>query len=123
MKKTFLDRMPGWPNERGWLTIALFIQTAALIALITWKEDLRKDEFFKAIANAIIVTGWIGFAVGQRGDAASREQVGEAIKAVNETAKSIPNAPAIATETDPVKAANSVAGAAADQAHRIAEES
>jgi len=88
----FLDRMPGWPNERGWLTIALFIQTGLLIALITWKEDLRKDEFFKAIANAIIVTGWIGFAVGQRQNSADREQVGEAIRGVHEIAKSIPNA-------------------------------
>lgn len=87
-----LDRMPGWPNERGWLTIALFVQTAAIIALIAWKEDLRKDEFFKAIANAIIVTGWIGFAVGQRQNAQDREQVGQAIDTLKEQAKSIPNA-------------------------------
>ena len=87
-----LDRFPGWPNERGWLTIALFVQTAAIIALITWKEDLRKDEFFKAIANAIVVTGWIGFAVGQRQNAQDREQVGQAIEIAKEQAKSIPNA-------------------------------
>jgi hypothetical protein len=92
MWNRLMDRMPGWPNERGWLTIALFIQTAAIIALITWKEDLRKDEFFKAIANAIIVTGWIGFAVGQRQNAADREQVGKALDTNNELAKSIPNA-------------------------------
>lgn len=85
-----LDRLPGWPNERGWLTIALFIQTACIIALIAWKEDLRKDEFFKAIANAIIVTGWIGFAVGQRQNAADREQVGALTEAVKEQAKSLP---------------------------------
>lgn len=83
---------PGWPNERGWLTIALFVQTAAIVALIAWKEDLRKDEFFKAIANAIVVTGWIGFAVGQRQNAQDREQVGRAIEANRELAKSIPNA-------------------------------
>lgn len=94
MLNRIFDRMPGWPNERGWLTIALFVQTAAIIALITWKEDLRKDEFFKAIANAIIVTGWIGFAVGQRQNAADREQVGKAIDTNNELAKSLPNTPA-----------------------------
>lgn len=84
---------PGWPTERGWLTIALFVQTAAIIALIAWKEDLRKDEFFKAIANAIIVTGWIGFAVGQRQNSQDREQVGKLADALSEQAKSIPNAP------------------------------
>lgn len=81
---------PGWPNERGWLTIALFVQTAALIGLIAWKSDLRSDEFFKAIANAIIVTGWIGFAVGQRQNAQDREQVGRAIETNHELAKSLP---------------------------------
>jgi len=83
---------PGWPNERGWLTIALFVQTGALVALIATVPDLRKDEFFKAIANAIIVTGWIGFAVGQRQNSQDREQVGRAIDTLNEQAKSIPNA-------------------------------
>jgi len=90
---SILDRFPGWPNERGWLTIALFVQTAAIIALITWKEDLRKDEFFKAIANAIVVTGWIGFAVGQRQNAQDRDQVGTALHTLNEQAKSLPNSP------------------------------
>ena len=84
----------GWPNERGWLTIALFVQTAALIALIAWKADLRQDEFFKAIANAIIVTGWIGFAVGQRQNAEDRQQVGRAIDTMHEQAKSLPAAAA-----------------------------
>ena len=93
MTKSFWDRLPGWPNERGWLTIALFTQTAALVALMTWRPELRQDEFFKAISNAIIVTGWIGFAVGQRQNNADREQVGEAIKGVTEMAKSLPNAP------------------------------
>lgn len=83
---------PGWPNERGWLTIALFTQTAALVGLMATIPALRADEFFKAIANAIIVTGWIGFAVGQRQNSQDREQVGRAIETMNEQAKSIPNA-------------------------------
>lgn len=95
---------PGWPNERGWLTIALFIQTAGLIALIAWKADLRQDEFFKAIANAIIVTGWIGFAVGQRQNAQDREQVGRAIDTMHEQAKSLP----VATGSDTIREGDSV---------------
>lgn len=84
---------PGWPNERGWLTIALFVQTGSLVGLMTAFPELRADEFFKAIANAIIVTGWIGFAVGQRQNSQDREQVGRALDTLNEQAKSIPNAP------------------------------
>lgn len=94
---------PGWPTERGWLTIALFVQTAAIIALIAWIPELRKDEFFKAIANAIIVTGWIGFAVGQRQNSEDRKQVGAAIETMREQARSIPNA----DEPLPVTVANS----------------
>lgn len=91
MFKGIADRMPGWPNERGWLTIALFIQTAGIIGLLVGFPDLRRDEFFKAIANAIVITGWIGFAVGQRQNAQDREQVGRLVETVNEQAKSIPN--------------------------------
>jgi hypothetical protein len=65
---------------------------------MAWKPELRGDEFFKAISNAIIVTGWIGFAVGQRQNAQDREQVGRAIDTMHEQAKSIPNA----TETPDV---------------------
>lgn len=107
---------PGWPSERGWLTIALFVQTAGLVALMAWKSDLRSDEFFKAIANAIIVTGWIGFAVGQRQSTQDREQVSRAIDTLHEQAKSLPLAPTATTAT---KAANEVADAAADKADEI----
>lgn len=84
---------PGWPSERGWYAIALFAQTLVILAMITWKDDLREDEFFKSIATAIIVTGWIGFAVGMRDNSKDREQVGKAVEAVHEMAKSVPSAP------------------------------
>ncbi len=83
-------RGPGWPSERGWYAIALFVQTAAILALIAWQRDLRSDEFFKSIATAIVVTGWIGFAVGMRGNAEERKQTSEAIAAAHEMAKSLP---------------------------------
>lgn len=84
---------PGWPSERGWYAIALFAQTAAILAIITWgAKELRTDEFFKSLATAIVVTGWIGFAVGMRGNAEEREQTSAAIGAVHEMAKSLPNA-------------------------------
>lgn len=82
---------PGWPTERGWYAIALFVQTAAILAMIATVPALRADEFFKSIATAIVVTGWIGFAVGMRGNAEERRQTSEAIGAVHEMAKSLPN--------------------------------
>lgn len=82
---------PGWPSERGWYAIALFVQTDALLAMIAVIPVLRSDEFFKSLATAIVVTGWIGFAVGMRGNAEERKQTTEAISAVHEMAKSMPN--------------------------------
>lgn len=82
---------PGWPTERGWYAIALFVQTDALLAMIAVIPVLRTDEFFKSLATAIVVTGWIGFAVGMRGNAEERKQTTDAISAVHEIAKSLPN--------------------------------
>lgn len=82
---------PGWPSERGWYAIALFVQTAAILAMIAAVPALRADEFFKSLATAIVVTGWIGFAVGMRGNAEERQQTSDAIGAVHEMAKSLPN--------------------------------
>lgn len=85
---------PGWPTERGWYATALFVQTGVILTMIAAVPALRTDEFFKSIATAIVVTGWIGFAVGMRGNAEERQQTSDAIGAVHEIAKSLPNATA-----------------------------
>lgn len=66
---------PGWPNARGWYAIALFVQTGVILWMIAAFPALRTDEFFKSIATAIVITGWIGFAVGLRDPAKDREQI------------------------------------------------
>ena len=77
----FLHRLgPGWPDQRGWYALALFVQTCVILAMIAWIPALSKDEFFKAAANAIIVTGWVGFAIAGRDNRLDREQVGQALK-------------------------------------------
>jgi hypothetical protein len=53
--------------------------------------ELRNDEFFKALANAVVITGWIGFAVGMKDNARERENVSKALDVAHETAKSVPN--------------------------------
>jgi hypothetical protein len=75
----FLHRSgPGWPTARGWYAIALFLQTCGIIAMITAYPALTENEFFKSIATAIVITGWIGFAIAGRDNRIDREQVGQA---------------------------------------------
>ena len=105
---------PGWPTERGWYAIALFVQTGAILAMITTVPALRADEFFKSLATAIVVTGWIGFAVGMRGNAEERQQTTEAVKAVHEMARSMPTPP-----DDAARAAQATADAAQHEADTI----
>ena len=77
---------PGWPDQRGWYAAALFGQTCAILAMIALLPALSHDEFFKAAANAIIVTGWVGFAVAGRDNRIDREQVGQALKLAQDQA-------------------------------------
>lgn len=75
----FLHRLgPGWPTTRGWYATALCFQTCGIIVMIAAFPELTQDEFFKSIATAIVVTGWIGFAVAGRDNRLEREQIGRA---------------------------------------------
>ncbi len=70
---------PGWPDRGGWYAVALFAQTIFILCLMVGVPDLRKDEFFKSLANAIIITGWIGFAVGQAKGEKERDNTSKAL--------------------------------------------
>lgn len=75
----FLARLgPGWPDQRGWYALALFIQTCAILIMLACVPELASNEFFKTLATAIVVTGWVGFAVAGRDNRMDREQVGSA---------------------------------------------
>lgn len=58
-----LDRLPGWPNGRGLVGLATFSLTIMVLWMIKEDETLRNDEFFKIIATAIILTGFINGVV------------------------------------------------------------
>lgn len=76
----FLFRLgPGWPSGRGWYAMGLFLQTWFILWLMAAYPELRTDEFFKSISTAIVVTGWIGFAVGLRDPSQDRAQIGTAL--------------------------------------------
>ena len=69
---------PGWPDQRGWYALALFIQTCAILLMLACLPELGKNDFFQTLATAIVVTGWVGFAVAGRDNRMDREQVGQA---------------------------------------------
>lgn len=77
---------PGWPDQRGWYAFALFVQTCAILWMVAALPGLREDEFFKSIATAIVVTGWVGFAVAGRSGAQDRDQVGHALQVAQDQA-------------------------------------
>lgn len=69
---------PGWPSQRGWYALALCLQTTCIFGLLVMWPELSSNEFFKVLANAVVITGWVGFAVAGRDSTVDREQVGKA---------------------------------------------
>jgi hypothetical protein len=49
-----------WPDARGWIGLGGFVLTVMVMWMLAAFPELRADEFFKTIATAIIITGWIG---------------------------------------------------------------
>jgi len=48
-----------WPDSRGWIGLGGFTLTVMVLWMLAAFPELRADEFFKTIATAIIVTGFI----------------------------------------------------------------
>jgi hypothetical protein len=69
---------PGWPSQRGWYALALCVQTCVILVMIAMFPLLSRDEFFKSLATAIVITGWVGFAVAGRDNRADLERLGQA---------------------------------------------
>lgn len=46
-------------DARGWIGIAVFILTVMVLWMIAKIPELRHDEFFKVIATAIVLTGFV----------------------------------------------------------------
>lgn len=53
---TPLNKMPNWPDARGWIGFGIF----AISIMLLWMmkdRSLREDEFFQTIATVIISNG------------------------------------------------------------------
>lgn len=70
-----------WPDARGWIGISVFLLTVMVLWMVAVFPELRQDEFFKVLATAIVLTGFIQGVVGwaytatkQGGEMAERNQ-------------------------------------------------
>jgi hypothetical protein len=48
-----------WPTERGWIIMGLFVLTAGILWVTKPALGAEPSEFFKAIAQATVLTGFL----------------------------------------------------------------
>lgn len=58
-----LDRMPGWPDARGWIGFGVYFMCLLIFKMVYDKPALLDNEFFKTVATLIIGTGFVNGAV------------------------------------------------------------
>ena len=58
-----LDRLPGWPDVRGWIMIALFMLTTQIVWMIYFRPNLAEIDLFKTIAQVLVVQALVGLAL------------------------------------------------------------
>lgn len=122
-----LDRLPGWPNGRGLVGLATFSLTVMVLWMLKEDTSLREDEFFKIIATAIVLTGFINgvvaffFSQNQLNSEASQntraafDVMGKQAEATKEAARTLPQGGGVSAGA----AADAVADAASDEAARF----
>lgn len=44
---------PGWPTERGWLTIGAWVLFVYVISLVAFVPELDKSQLFTALASGV----------------------------------------------------------------------
>ena len=44
---------PGWPTERGWLTLGAWVLFVYVISLVAFVPDLDKSQLFTALASGV----------------------------------------------------------------------
>lgn len=107
-------------DARGWIGFGCFVLVIIVLAMVWMDKELMKDDFFKLIATAIVLTAWINGPVGWAYQATKSGTEAAASSArIAESAAGLPppSPPAPAGVAD---AANQTAEAAVDRAAEIA---
>lgn len=110
-------------GERQWVTIALFALGFYTVTLMAFIPDLRKDDLFKVIAQAIILTAVVNGIVAfhfssNKGAETARENTGKAFDALTAVAG---GAPSPAPDNGGAQLVADGAQAAADGAQDVAD--
>lgn len=58
-----MDRLPGWPSERQWVTAMIFVTAWVLLRMAVVNGTLWDVELFKIILQAVIISAIIGSVV------------------------------------------------------------
>ena len=74
----FLDRvmgrLPGWPNERQWVTAMIFATAWTLLRMAVVNGTLWNVELFKIILQAVMISAIIGSVIAFHFSANNRSQ-------------------------------------------------
>lgn len=118
-----VNRMPHWPDARGWIGIGIFALSVMLIWMMR-DASLREDEFFQTIATVIIANGlmavvsWAYAATKGGGELAeknahiaetvatqvantSKNDTPQDVRVINEKADPVPTDPTLPVEELP----------------------
>lgn len=109
-------------DARGWIGLGCYSLTLILLAMLWGDRTLLRDDFFKVIATAIILTGWNNGPVGwayQSTKTGSEAAESSARIAEQAASAALPTPLPSPTAT---AAADAVAGAAAAKAGEISGE-
>lgn len=109
------------PDGRGWVGIACFTLVVIVLMMVWFDRSLLRDDFFKSIALAIVLTGWTQGPVGWAYQATKggAEAAASSARIAEQAAAAALPEPKDPPPHDAVEAANQVAGAATDAADAI----
>jgi len=87
-----LDRLPGWPSERQWVTAGLFGFAGVLLQMAFVQPTLWDIKLFEIIIQAVILTGLLNMVTAfhfsaNKGDEKRSENTAKAFDAITATAQ------------------------------------
>lgn len=51
------------PDSHGWVTAGLYALTVMVFFLMAYYPDLRHDDLFKTLSQAVVITGLVNLAL------------------------------------------------------------
>lgn len=94
---SLVDRLPGWPDERQWVTMGIFLLAYTMLRMAVVNGDLWTVELFKILLQAVVISAIIGsivafhFSANKSGmdlDAKRAETTGKIVDMASEAVKS-----------------------------------